>query len=86
MDEQKFDALLDGQVPSIDDYAEFVDRLLCKPDAVAFVQLLAGQRRSEVGIALMDQRKTRACRSAGNSWLLGRPRRRDTSPTGPAAW
>ncbi|MBN3785515.1 hypothetical protein [Burkholderia sp. Ac-20353] len=24
MDEQKFNALLDGQVPSIDDYAEFV--------------------------------------------------------------
>jgi hypothetical protein len=24
MDEQKFNALLDGQIPSIDDYAEFV--------------------------------------------------------------
>ena len=57
MDEQKFNALLDGQVPSIDDYAEFVDRLLCKPDAVAFVQLLAGQRRSEIGVALADQRQ-----------------------------
>ncbi|KWF13723.1 hypothetical protein WL83_16525 [Burkholderia ubonensis] len=42
---------------------QLADRLLGEPDAMAFPQLLAGQRRPEIGVAIADDRERPVGRS-----------------------
>ncbi|KVT50902.1 hypothetical protein WK54_23310 [Burkholderia ubonensis] len=52
---------------------ELADRLLGEPDAVTLPQLLAGQRRPKIGVAIADDRERPVGRSCIQTTITGTP-------------